>query len=393
MKVLFWVQHLLGIGHARRASLIAEALVDAGAAVTVLQGGHPVAAAPFRGADLVALPPLRAADAAFSAIVDGDGRPADAALWAARADTIARTVDRVRPDALILETFPFGRRAFRAELAGLLDRLIETPDRPLIAASVRDILVRHNDPRKDAWIVDRAQRWCDLVLVHGDDRLLPLTASFPPAAALNDRLRYTGYVVPPHTAADLRATDGTDEVVVSTGGGAVGANVLGAAVAARTLSTQAGGLTWRLLLGPDLPADARDRLLAAAGPGVIVEPARRDFPALLSRCRVSISQAGYNTVMDVIAAGCRAVFVPFAQGQESEQTDRATLLATAGRAVVVAEDGLTPVRLAAAVDRALTAPPAPPIMIARDGAARTATIVLDAIAARRGVSEPQRSGV
>ena len=40
--VLFHVQHLLGIGHLQRSLRIAEALVDAGIAVTLVHGGTPV---------------------------------------------------------------------------------------------------------------------------------------------------------------------------------------------------------------------------------------------------------------------------------------------------------------------------------------------------------------
>lgn len=393
MRVLFWVQHLLGIGHARRASLIAEALVAAGAEVAVAQGGHSVASARFRGVDVVQLPPLRSADAAFSALVDADGRPAGEALWAERTARLAALARRVRPDIVLLETFPFGRRAFRVELAPLLDGLAAGPARPLVASSLRDILVRH-DAKKDAWITRHAQRWCDLVLVHGDPRLLPLEASFPPAVELAERIRYTGYVVPPRTAATAApGADGVDEVVVSVGGGAVGAGVLQAAVAARPLSRLAGEARWRLLLGPDLPDADRAALMAAAHSSLLVEPARPDFPELLARCRLSVSQAGYNTVMDVIAARCRAVLVPFARGQETEQTDRATLLAARGHAQMVSEAGLTPQRLAAAVDAALAAPPPPPLDLATDGADAAARILLEAAGRRRGVSDDPASGL
>jgi len=42
-RVLFHVQHLLGVGHLQRSLRIAEALVAAGIDVTLVQGGAPVA--------------------------------------------------------------------------------------------------------------------------------------------------------------------------------------------------------------------------------------------------------------------------------------------------------------------------------------------------------------
>ena len=77
-RVFFYVQHLLGIGHLRRAAAIARALVAAGAEVTFVSGGEPVPGIDLGGAELVQLPPASAADSGFSAIVDAAGRPVDA---------------------------------------------------------------------------------------------------------------------------------------------------------------------------------------------------------------------------------------------------------------------------------------------------------------------------
>ena len=382
MKVLFWVQHLLGIGHARRAALITRALVAEGARVTVVQGGFPVPNVRFDPAAVVALPPARAADAQFSEIVDDAGRAIDSAWKGARADLLVGVLDAFEPDVVVTETFPFGRRAFRTEVEALLQAATAKSPRPLIAASIRDILVRHNDARKDAWIVDTARRWYDLVLVHGDPAVLPLEASFPPAAEIADLIRYTGYVTPPRIQDEGGGDDGSGEVIVSVGGGAVGAGVLTTALAARPLTSLATA-PWRLLLGPDLPEAAADALRQAGGPGVIVEPARPDFPALLRRCRLSVSQAGYNTVMDVLAAGCRSVLVPFAAGKETEQTDRARLLAERGLATMVAESDLTPAVLAGAIDRAAAGPMAT-VALDAAGAEKTARLLVAAATDRTG---------
>ena len=48
-RVLFHVQHLLGIGHLRRAEILAEAMAAEGLEVTVAYGGQRLAEVPFRG--------------------------------------------------------------------------------------------------------------------------------------------------------------------------------------------------------------------------------------------------------------------------------------------------------------------------------------------------------
>ena len=55
-RVLFYVQHLLGIGHVARASRVAGALAEDGFAVTVVTGGTPVPGFPGAGVESVTLP-------------------------------------------------------------------------------------------------------------------------------------------------------------------------------------------------------------------------------------------------------------------------------------------------------------------------------------------------
>src|SRR5262250_1561890 len=98
-----------------------------------------------------------------------------------------------------------------------------------------------------------------------------------------------------------------------------------AALAARPRS-RAGSARWRLLVGTNAPDAELEALSRDAGPGVIVERARPDFAALLARASISVSQAGYNTVLDVIRNGARPVLVPFAEQGETEQTMRAERL-------------------------------------------------------------------
>ncbi len=384
MKILFHVQHLLGIGHDRRAALVVRGLTAAGAAVTLARGGHPVPGVDYGSAAVIQLPPVRAADGSFKTLLDEHGHPIDDGWRERRRAAALAAFESVRPDVLLVESFPFARRAFRFELIPLLQAARERGVRT--AVSVRDILVTKPDPARLAEVVDTITGLVDRVLVHGDPALIPFDATFPAAERIRDRIVYTGYVAaPPPAVAD--GGDGTDEVVVSVGGGAVGVPLLRAALGARALTAARDGV-WRLLAGPDVPESDVAALAADAPPGVIVERARRDFPALLARCRLSVSQAGYNTVMDLLQAGCRAVVVPFAAGGETEQATRARLLAGRGRLTVVDEGTLSPATLAAGIDQALSAPPPPPVPMALDGAAQTARILMS-----RFIPELKSSGL
>jgi predicted glycosyltransferase len=377
-RVLIHVQHLLGIGHLRRAAALARGLAAAGEDVIVASGGMPVAKLDLGGARLRQLPPARSADETFKTLLDERNRPIDDAWRATRREVLLALFDEVRPDALIVEMFPFGRRALRFELIPLLERIAAASPKPKVFCSVRDILIHRPRPDREAEFLDTVRRHFDRILVHGDPRLMRLEESFPLAAAIADRLAYTGYLVEVPAKRGGAEGPGRDEVIVSVGGGAVGEELLRIALAARPL-TVLRHAPWRLLLGANLPPALMDELKAAAPHGVTVEASRPDFVELLGRCRLSISQAGYNTLMELMAVGSRGVVVPFARGAETEQTQRAELLAARGLVDVVAEAGLTPERLAEAVDRAAARPKLAPGAFDLDGLKKSVEIVRGAV--------------
>jgi predicted glycosyltransferase len=362
MKVFFYVQHLLGIGHLRRAATLAQALERAGFEVTLVSGGKPV-----EGYRVLQLPPA-SSDASFQQLLDEHGNPVDDAWKRRRRDALLGAYAAAAPDVLLIELFPFGRRQMRFELLPLLGMATASPKRPLIACSVRDLI--QAKPQRENEIIECFEHFYDRLLVHGDPRVARFERSFGPAARLAGKLHYTGYVV--QELAPGGGDAGAGEVLVSAGGGAVGQRLLETAIAARALSTLRDR-TWRVLAG--INAENFDRLQSGAGDGVIVERFRNDFTLRLRNCVLSVSQAGYNTVLETLQAKARAVVVPFAAGDESEQTLRATLLAERGLLEVVEEAALTPATLAAAIDRASARPRPPSGAIDLDGARRSAELL------------------
>ena len=390
VRVLFHVQHLLGIGHLTRTAALARAFAEDGMEVTVVSGGEPVPGVDFGRASLVQLPPARVADRRFKELLDARGAPVDDEWRAHRRERLLALYGAVGPDVVLTELFPFGRRQLRFELLPLLDRCAADrahAGRPRVACSLRDILVESPKPERTREALDLVRRYYDLVLVHGDPCFVSLDATFPHAAEIADRIAYTGYVVnrprdggadsPPaaRAAASPKATkpgetcgagrsgegggmlrDGAGEAIVSAGGGAVGGRLLEAALAARP-RTRLADAPWRLLAGANLSEEEFRSLAARAPDGVAVERFRPDFAELLRGARLSVSQGGYNTLMEVLDAGPPAVVVPYAGGLETEQTLRANLLAVRGLVEVLGEGGLDGASLAAAVERALARPP------------------------------------
>src|SRR5438045_645641 len=252
MIVFFYVQHLLGIGHLKRAATLARTLRDAGFRVVLASGGVPVASIPVE----VQLPPASAADISFKTLVDDAGQPINEAWKRRRAGALLDAWRAARADVLLIELFPFGRRQMRFELVPLLEDAWRLAPRPLVVCSVRDLLQPRRE--REAEAAELALRYFDRIFVHGDPQLAPFDLTFGAAQRLAERLHYTGYIVAP-VAGD---GDARSEVLVSAGGGVVGRRLLETALAARR-HTLLRGATWRLLAGLSA-SDADFRALAHA---------------------------------------------------------------------------------------------------------------------------------
>ena len=376
--VFFYVQHLLGIGHLQRAVTLAEGMAEEGFEVDLVAGGRFAPPLRLEKSRLTQLPPCHVTDEAFE-LRDEAGQPLTEAWKARRREALFSAFQDARPRCLMIELFPFGRRQMRFELLPLLEAATRLRPRPWIVTSQRDILNRQTKAKKIAWMLETFRRFFDLAIVHGDPKFLPFEESFPEAAQIAHALRYSGYVVRPQPSRTIASDSG--EILVSAGGGAVGGPLVEATLAARPL-TRFAKETWRILLGPNVAESTFQALRARAPSGVVLERARADFPQLLANCRLSVSQGGYNTVLEILACRAPAVVVPYAAGSETEQSLRCGILARRGLLEVLNEEDLTPASLAAAIDRtgcrgraAGGADRAPLINLDLDGARNTATIL------------------
>lgn len=346
-RVFFHVQHLLGIGHVRRAAVVARTLAASGLDVLLVSGGAPLRL-DLGGARFHQLPPLRARDEGLRELSRLDGSPLDEAFRSERTRGLLELFRAEAPDVLITEQFPFGRTQLRFELLPLLEAAHAQQPRPLIVSSVRDIVRRSMSPQRVQETVDLCRRF-DLVLIHGDPTLIGFDRSFAGWDAIRDRAAYTGYVADTRDSAPSEA--GKGEVIVSAGGGAVGSKLLRAASEVAPGNAVRANHPWRFLTGINL-----DNEPIVTADGQIVEPWRDDLPTLLRNAALSISQAGYNTVVETLACADRAVLVPFGTARETEQTDRATWLAERGLVTCLPWDALSPDSLAVAIDLAMQRP-------------------------------------
>lgn len=366
MKVMIVVTHLLGTGHLTRALTLARAFAAAGDQVVLLSGGVPVGHLDFDGIALVQLPPLKSDGVDFSRLLTTDGAVADAGYLDTRQGALLESFAHARPDLLITELFPFGRRILRSEFIALLDAA-QAAHVPVLS-SVRDILAPPSKPAKAALADDLVAAYYSGVLVHSVAEIAALELSWPVSDRMKKHLYYTGFVAPAAPEAHPEGT-GSGEVLVSAGGGSVGDHLFNAALGAAALDK---GRRWRLLVGGDAARVAE--LRASAPANCTVDAARPDFRQMLRRAAVSVSMCGYNTALDVLQTGVRAVFVPFDAGDEVEQGLRAGALAEQAGIAVLRTGDLTAESLLDAVHNVAGAAPRAPLVEGVDGAAETVRI-------------------
>jgi predicted glycosyltransferase len=320
--LLFYCQHSVGLGHLTRSYALCAHLAEWFRVVLVCGGTLPEEIDTPPGVEIVALPALGVG--AASRFVSHDPRFTVERAWAVRGELLLRTLRTVQPAVVFVELFPFGRAKFARELVPLLELARESG--AMTACSLRDILVtgRENQERHDERACRLANAHLDAILVHSDPRFARLDETFGPAAELTVPVRYTGFVAGPK-----RSRPRERRVVVSAGGGLVGEPLLRTAIEAQRIGT---GLPMRAIAGPLMPDDAFARLRGEARGVPELELLRSvpDLGAELAGATAAVSQAGYNTTLEIIRAGVPALVVPYATQEEDEQVRRARRLERLG---------------------------------------------------------------
>jgi predicted glycosyltransferase len=376
-RLLFYCQHSLGLGHLARSLLLAQDLASAFDVVLLNGGRLPAGLRIPDGVRVVQLPPLGHDEA--HRLITFDPETSVEQVQDERRVLLLESLAQVDPAVVLLELYPFGRKKFEFELIPLLEAVRAAgSERPRVVCSVRDILVgsRREQARHDERAVRRANASLDAVLVHSDPAFARLEESLQTSTQLRVPVHYTGFVAPQAPTTERGSEPPLRRLLVSSGGGMVGEPLVRAAVEVSGQLADRTGLTTTVVAGPFLPEPVWAWLQAQAAQSPVLEAVRRvdDLTGEIRRSTLSLSQAGYNTCMDLLRARTPAVVVPYAEGNEDEQTRRAVRLAELGLLQVVPADALAPASLLPALLAALTAPP-PPVQLDLDGARASARLV------------------
>jgi len=359
-SVLLICELNLGIGHLSRMMILGSALSRRFRVVLVVITESAPEIEPRSGIELHVI--LRNPSA-----VTKEHRATEAALL--------QVAEDLRPAAIIVEYFPFGRAAsaffflpfFRKIRALCADNL-------QILCSLRDIDDRGTDIFEPESILKILNKEFNGVLVHSDPESVRIEDMFPATSRIQIPVYYTNYVSRHNRAS--APPERSQTIVVSAGGGRGGETLLRCAA----IAAKAGLLRpyrVRIIAGKMLlQQDWDDLVTLCADAGDTLELLRwvPDLYTELRAAMVSVSRCGYNTTLDLLASGVPALVVPVSNDKADEQVKRATLLAGRGALRMLPESEMTSESLAAEILQTITFHPAA-LNVKLDGAEQTCEIV------------------
>jgi len=362
-RILMYSQDSYGLGHLRRATNLANALVSERPDLSVLLVvDSPVA--PFfdlhEHIDFVKLPTV-------IKVAAGVFRPGSLltsyGLVKAMRSTVTRDVlGRFRPDLVLVDHMPGGANRDLVPALRLL-RSLDYPTR--VVLGVRDII---DDPSvtcavwRQEGFYDTLRRYYDSVLIYGSPDVFATAAAYEIDRALSGDVRYCGYVCnmePVKDAQHMRdKLEIADEpiILVMAGGGADAFGLMETYLEALPLADIRAATV--MVTGPFMPEEQRKALKRKAGElGVQVRTSVGDSLSHLNAADLVVSMAGYNTVSEILRFRKRAILVP-RPGPSAEQRMRARIFGERGLVTSIEPQELSAPRLATAIRETLNNPTA-----------------------------------
>jgi predicted glycosyltransferase len=373
-RLMFYCQHILGIGHIVRSMEIVRGLMK-DFQICFINGGEIIEGFQIPdGIEVINIPAIKT-DSEFKQLFVPEGfQTVDQALEHRR-DLLLQAVQKFQPDVLVVELFPFGRRRFSSELIPFIESARSIGSK--VVCSLRDIVVTKQDrTRHEDKICRLMNQYFDLLLVHGDEAFMPLETSFSRVNDLLCPVHYTGYVVQNSFLSPPASPPTSPSILASVGGGRFGHELLEAVAQASEILAKKIPHHIQMFTGPFSPDDVLHRMQAIANQGqnLSVERYTPHFLSYMQQAELSISMAGYNTTMNVLQTGVRSMLLPFTGNDDQEQSLRSHRLEELGIVSVIQREDLEPKRFAQKVIDCLQQQPQP-ITFDMQGVEKTAQYI------------------
>ncbi len=346
-KVMFYCQHILGMGDLIRSVEIVKGLIY-DFEILFINGGQVIDEFQFPPEIEVINIPAVTTDSEFNEL-----RPVDKNLTMEEVETIRKkmlleTCDRFKPDIMMIELYPFGRRRFSFELIPLVEKAKSLGTK--IVSSVRDIVItkqKQNQQQHEENICRLINKYFDMLLIHGDPNFVKLNLSFSRVDDLNCPVHYTGYVVQP-IPKSLRVILNEPTILVSVGGGKFGHDLLECVARSAPILQDKIPYKIQMFTGPFCPESVFNKLqkLAKEQENLSVTRYSPNLIDYMQQADLSIGMSGYNTTMNILSTGVKAMMMAFQGNNDQEQEARLKKLDSLGRVKMIHARDLVPEKFA-----------------------------------------------
>jgi predicted glycosyltransferase len=352
-KIMFYCQYLSGIGHLVRSTEIVRSLVNY-FQVYFINGGPAIAGFEMPSqVELIRLPALWLEEGKFTV---GESYQSIEEVKEIRKDLLISEFDRIKPDCLITEFFPFGRHKLFFELIPFIEHIKNTSPATKIISSLRDVIGKESEPEEEGIICNLMNRYFDLLLFHADAKFQSFAESFSRYRDIKSEVIHTGFVTQPskiyvNDASQLWGDiyPETAKILVSVGGGRIGYKLLETVIATSSILAKEIPHIIKIFTGPFMSGDNVKRLkeFASDRSNIQIETYTCQLLAYMNTADISLSLSGYNTTMNILSTGVRAIVVPIGhEQQDKEQLVRTQKLENLGVVDCILPESLTASHLA-----------------------------------------------
>lgn len=336
-NILMYSHDTYGLGHIRRTMAIAKHLRGTNTNILILTGS-PIAgrfALPSQ-VDFVRIPGMikKTNDEyrALSIKID------DQQALNIRTNIILATAQTFRPDLFIVDKEPLG---LKREVLPTLEWLRASMPGSRAVLGLRDIL---DDPEvivkdwRERDIYTCLSKLYDEVWVYGNEHVYNPVVQYEFPKEISDRVVFTGYI--PRTGKQksvrkrirrrFRVMDNDTFVLVTTGGGGDGFDVLDKFVAMHDYFPTTLPFKSLVITGPFMPKKKREQIKRRGKYyGIKTLPFHSRLEELMQAADLVISMGGYNTVCEILTQQTPALIIP-RETPRKEQLIRAQRLKEQG---------------------------------------------------------------
>jgi len=352
-KIVLYSHDTFGMGNIRRTLLLSQDFITQypGASILIITGSPMIHA--FRiptGIDYIKLPCLDrfAAEEYAPRYLSGCSEE----VKQTREAILRESVLRFNPDLMVIDKRASG---IDGELLPTLHALRENGRHTKLALGVRDIL---DEPERTRKILagngsfEVIDEFYDEVWIYGSKEIFDTAKEYAFPESIHRKTFYCGYLKRPTVSSGRN--EGPPRVLITTGGGGDGSDIIQAYLTGLSTLPRNVALRTTVIFGPQMPEACRAELLRRFDYLADVEflEFEADITNRYAESDVVVSQAGYNTVCELLSFSRRAILVPRSEPVR-EQLIRARLMAERGFFECIEPRDLTPETLISKVLEAL----------------------------------------